>query len=251
MLRAAVLACLLCCGLAATLRGPRPRGSGRIVGGSPADISDYPWQLSLEYSGSHVCGASVISSTWAMTAAHCLYYYEATAITARAGTSTRGSGGTLHPVSTGFTHESYDNVYKDYDIALLQVSTAFTFGTNVQPVDLPPAGSDPEKGTPVVATGWGMEKHNGELSTQLQQVESFIISREVCDSVYDFWPVNERMICAGDHGIVCDGDSGGALVSGTTQLGIVSWGLVFCQVTPAVFTNVGNLRSWISENAGV
>lgn len=61
------------------IRGPPSDGEpkvpmldGRIVGGSSADITSYPWQLSLRRSGSHSCGASIISSTWALTAAHCV-----------------------------------------------------------------------------------------------------------------------------------------------------------------------------------
>lgn len=45
---------------------------GRIVGGVAVDIVDYPWQLSLQEYGIHACGASIISSTWGLTAAHCV-----------------------------------------------------------------------------------------------------------------------------------------------------------------------------------
>lgn len=45
---------------------------GRIVGGSAVDITSYPWQLSLRRSNSHICGASIISANWALTAAHCV-----------------------------------------------------------------------------------------------------------------------------------------------------------------------------------
>lgn len=48
-----------------------PRLDGRIVGGSAVDISAYPYQLSFRYSNSHICGASIISANWALTAAHC------------------------------------------------------------------------------------------------------------------------------------------------------------------------------------
>ena len=51
-------------------------GEGRIVGGSNADISDYPWQVSLQRrSGSgwyHICGGSIIDNRWIVTAAHCV-----------------------------------------------------------------------------------------------------------------------------------------------------------------------------------
>lgn len=43
-----------------------------ILNGSPADIEDYPFKLSLRMFGEFFCGASSISTQWVLTAAHCL-----------------------------------------------------------------------------------------------------------------------------------------------------------------------------------
>jgi trypsin len=43
----------------------------RIVGGWDANIEDHPYQLSLQWQGFHICGGSIISATWSMSAAHC------------------------------------------------------------------------------------------------------------------------------------------------------------------------------------
>lgn len=44
---------------------------GKIVGGTYTTIEQYPYQLSLELNGRHICGASIISEKKALTAAHC------------------------------------------------------------------------------------------------------------------------------------------------------------------------------------
>lgn len=49
-----------------------PMLDGRIVGGVQVTITQYPWQLSLQSGGRHICGASIISANWALTAAHCV-----------------------------------------------------------------------------------------------------------------------------------------------------------------------------------
>lgn len=46
-------------------------GNGRIVGGDAVTINQFPFTLSLRRLGSHRCGASLISTTRALCAAHC------------------------------------------------------------------------------------------------------------------------------------------------------------------------------------
>lgn len=46
---------------------------GKIVGGSEVLITKVPWQLSLQRNSFHICGGSIISKEFALTAAHCIY----------------------------------------------------------------------------------------------------------------------------------------------------------------------------------
>ena len=47
--------------------------SSRIVGGNMSSLAQWPWQASLQFQGYHLCGGSVITPVWIVTAAHCVY----------------------------------------------------------------------------------------------------------------------------------------------------------------------------------
>lgn len=43
----------------------------KIVGGDLIEISAVPYQASLSYDGKFICGASIISTKYLLTASHC------------------------------------------------------------------------------------------------------------------------------------------------------------------------------------
>ncbi|XP_049861895.1 trypsin delta-like [Schistocerca gregaria] len=255
-MQTAVVLCLLValCSAAPSSRShlPRPRLDGRIVGGEAVDISQYPWQLSLQKLGSHSCGASIISSNWVLTAAHCLEGAFISFMSFRAGSSIRESGGTVYDAADGYYHQDYDSITTDYDIGVVQISGSFSFDSNVQAVSL--GSTEPSAGTAVTVTGWGDLSIGGSSPLQLQAVTTSIVARTSCNSAYG-GEITWRMICAGEDAggkDSCQGDSGGPLVEGSTQYGIVSWGRG-CALPgyPGVYANVANLRSWVTQVSGV
>ncbi|XP_069681246.1 trypsin beta-like [Periplaneta americana] len=230
----------------------------RIVGGTPANIKDHPYQISLQhvYSG-HFCGGSILNKYWIVTAAHCLIgrstancgvLKEANinAIQVRAGSSYKHEGGTVRKVYEMTIHPRYQNF--DYDVALVKVKSPFHFNDRIKPISM--ASTPPAVGTCVVVSGWGLLYQGGYSPAQLQHVEVDIKDIHRCASTY--YGLTPRMICAGwsagGKG-VCQMDSGGPLVSGSELVGIVSWGYG-CAVAgyPGVYVNVPAVRKWIKAH---
>ncbi|XP_076619461.1 trypsin-1-like [Colletes latitarsis] len=223
----------------------------RIVGGSPVDINQHPYQLSLQTSG-HICGGSIISSKWAVTAGHCVGM-PAERYSIRVGNSNKDQG-TRYAIKRIIRHPQYNSRTVDFDVALLEIDGEIKFNNNVKAVKL--ATMEPSSGSVVDVTGWGALREGGGVSSQLMKVSVPIVDRKQCQTAYGSRnTITSRMICAGYTAggkDSCQGDSGGPLTLKGTLYGIVSWGYGCAQPKyPGVYSNVANLRSWIKQNSGV
>ena len=49
----------------------KPKVMGRIYVGRDLEAGQWPWQASLRFQGSHICGAVLINSSWLLSTAHC------------------------------------------------------------------------------------------------------------------------------------------------------------------------------------
>ncbi|XP_049779316.1 trypsin-1-like [Schistocerca cancellata] len=137
MLKAALALCLLlavCCAAPSTAsrRLLTLEVDDRILGGEVANISDYPWMVSVEYLEAHRCGGTIVSSKWVMTVASCIWGTTPNNFALRVGTSTRGSGGSAYLATQLFWHDDYVPATSDKDIGFFQTTDSISFDDNVQ-----------------------------------------------------------------------------------------------------------------------
>lgn len=119
------------------------------------------------------------------------------ALTVRAGSSIRNSGGVVVSLEAYHQHPSYDYWYIDYDISILHFASELSFGSSINTIALPSLNQEIAAGTPAVVTGWGSTVEGGSLPLQLQAVEVPIVSLDDCKAAYGSAAVTDRMICAG------------------------------------------------------
>ena len=56
----------------APILGCGQRIGSRVVNGQNEQRHAWPWQISLRVNGQHICGGSIISPRWGLTASHCV-----------------------------------------------------------------------------------------------------------------------------------------------------------------------------------
>uniref|UniRef100_A0A8C8YM73 Peptidase S1 domain-containing protein n=1 Tax=Prolemur simus TaxID=1328070 RepID=A0A8C8YM73_PROSS len=248
----------------------KPRAMGKIYGGQDAEAGQWPWQASLLYKGSHLCGAALIDSHWLVSAAHCFFKKSRALENYQVLLGyTRLYQQTQHTqkmsVNQIITHPDFEKLHPfGSDIAMLQLALPVDFTFYIAPVCLPSADMQLPSNASCWITGWGITNHAVRLLPpfNLQEGKVILIENMFCNFLYgqitstgNTYYVHEDMVCAGDFSTgksICQGDSGGPLVcyvpSAWVLVGLGSWGLD-CRhpVYPGIFTRVTYFADWINK----
>lgn len=251
----------------------RPRF--KIIGGEFTTIENQPWFAAIYRknrggSVSYICGGSLISPCWVVSATHCFIEYPEEDYIVYLGRSKLNSetpGEMKFEVEKLILHENYsaESLAHHNDIALLKIRSSSGQcaqpSRSIQTICLPPKNDDAPFGTSCEITGFGKENFADYLYPErLKMTTVKLVSYKECQQPHYYGSeVTTDMLCAADpqwETDSCQGDSGGPLVCSTrdpqtgsyhlTLTGIVSWGRgCALKDKPGVYTRVSRFLPWI------
>jgi len=222
----------------------------RIVGGRNAFIGNHKHMLSLRENGVHTCGASLIGTTRAVSAAACL----GSAIgvyNILGGTADR----TISSCSTCVTRDlnflirnplfDANGAGYSYDIAVIGF-VAVTLNEALDIINMATPSDGDFVGSACTITGWGEDMTAGEPPLELQVADITAMSSGDCEANYGQSRIDVSHLCAFTSGVAaCTDDEGGPLVCGGLLAGVYSWGEACSSSWPSVFSKISYFHAWI------
>jgi hypothetical protein len=259
----AILAAALLGAAPAAADGDLPSGEvqARIVNGH-APTQAWPAQTSVRFStssGSYLCGGTLVSGRWVLTAAHCATNDSGAALapsafSLRVGSTSRTSGGFASSVDTVVRHPSYSETgAPSNDLALLRLTAAAPqepmrlIGTTSAETALWAGGVE------ATVIGWGVTE-TGSQSSTLLEAQVPMVSDGACLRAWGSGFSSTSMVCAGGASSdTCGGDSGGPLMvprgGAFALVGVTSWGSDPCGRLgmPGVYARLGAtaINAWL------
>jgi secreted trypsin-like serine protease len=236
----------------------------RIIGGGIAQPHSYPFIVGLEENKYHFCGGTILTDSWILTAAHCVFarLHSIKTISVVVGDHSKSTLHTneltIHPDKV-VVHPKFNGLSPDSDLALLHLSSKLIFNEHVRPIKL--ARTDPQINRRCMLAGWGdADVINRKTSPFLKVVTVTVLDNKKCKSLRKGYKhLNDNMFCAGnvDGGHdTCSGDSGGPLICQDKldktlvyqQYGVVSMGAKKCAMkdSAAVYVRLSKFNAWIN-----
>lgn len=169
----------------------------KIVGGQKVEIQDAPFIVMLLVDDRPLCGASILSHNFFLTAAHCTHDMKANHLSIRSGSSHFGEG-EKNLVSKIYVHPEYNAANFDNDFSLVKIFGRIMYNKNQMAIKLMDEDDEVTVGDMGRVLGWGNTENSEESSEDLRGVDLILISAEECEEAYKPYgvKVNPNKICA-------------------------------------------------------
>ncbi|XP_062552374.1 brachyurin-like [Armigeres subalbatus] len=235
---------------------------GSTISRQVATAGQFPYQAAIVSNfndGDGLCGGSILSSKYILTAAHCVQ--DALGGVAIMGAqnleNVEPSQQRIAYSSVGINvHPGFNPTSTHNDIATIRLVSDMSFNARVVQSQLP-AATDTREYVYKIGTSSGFGKTNStSTSNELMYFQRPIITEQECVLYWGNLVDSGNMCLSGIGGpSTCDDDSGGPLTiqdgDNTLQVGIVSFGNPgMCSLgVPPVYTRVSFFRPWIVDNS--
>jgi hypothetical protein len=220
--------------------------SPRIVGGSVAPASNYPFLGAVVISGGSprqdakrlTCGATLVRPDVAITAAHCtlaqrglLPFVPASRLTLVFGkpvlnSPLPGDRAVVSQISVSTGFSLFD--IGPGDVAVLHLANPVP----EQPAVIPPAGTATSSviGSTAFFAGWGVRRPRAFAAANVLREGSGIIAPQESCRLPKFQKATLGFLCLSrrSFGAVCHGDSGGPLLVGDNLIGVTNYTFSNC-----------------------
>lgn len=193
---------------------PSVEKNPKVVGGRDAQAHEAPYIVSLQFDRffdgnfQHVCGGSIITAIWVLSAAHCItevglqFTYQVVAGQHDLESSSGNEQSRL--VEEHFIHENFQSgpIVGPFDIMVLRLeSTLELIPGVIETINLPPVGSISSGDATLF--GWGSTSDTTTpsfpniLQTVTKPIIQWELCREIVNTVMTHEPLHSSNLCTG------------------------------------------------------
>ncbi|XP_058454068.1 serine protease gd-like [Malaya genurostris] len=244
------------------------------INGQLANKGQFPWIVPLfdrmqPQNPKYICGSTIISKKYLVTAAHCVYgiddFMPPERILAVPGMYNTDNfleeNAEFAYVEKVQPHPEYvyDDDVNDADLATLRLKTPLEYTNFIIPICLWRGDNDLLKivGQDGIVAGWGYTELGP--SSVPTYVRSTVVDRQQCNDNWSRMYTNTARIFCGDghNSVPCNGDSGSGLVMrrgnqyylrGVVSRGKVEKVTLKCDATKyAIYTDIAPFRFWLKS----